>query len=356
MRGSGSRCSGRGDTRGDVANCERRQRWPARHDTGGQTACNHRLDSFARCSTRICRHLTGLGAILGAAFHIELDVAQTPVVVCRLPEATGGVPDRLRRSARPLNIGRRECGGRFPRAAMKFDPQALKRAPMFAALSDRERYDILSAASLRHLARDERAFSEGAPANDFFLSLSGHVKLSRASWHRGSIILRIVHPGEPFGLARGAQGKQYGASAIALRDCTLAVWPIEIWSGFIKDMPSLATGLIQVIEHRLAVSQDQLVEIATLDVPRRIAHGVLRLIDQVGQQEDNGVKIDFPITRRDIAELTGTTLHSASRVLTQWERLGIIGGGRRTLVVRNVPALVSLATPRVGQPGSPMNG
>lgn len=221
---------------------------------------------------------------------------------------------------------------------------------MFAALSDKERYDIMSAAALCHLARDERAFSEGAPANDFFLSLSGHIKLSRASWHRGSIILRIVHPGEPFGLARGAQGKQYGASAIALRDCTLAVWPSEIWSGFINDMPSLAIGLIQIIEQRLAATQDRLVEIASLDVPRRIAHGVLRLIDPAGRQEDDGIKIDFPITRRDIAELTGTTLYSASRVLTQWERLGILGGGRRALVVRNVPALVSLATSRAGQP------
>lgn len=239
---------------------------------------------------------------------------------------------------------------------MKFDPQALKRVPMFAALSDKERYDIMSAASSRHLARDERAFSEGAPANDFFLSLSGYVKLSRASWHRGSIILRIVQPGEPFGLARGAQGKQYGVSAIALRDCTLAVWPIEIWSGFIKDIPSLAIGLIQVTEHRLAATQDRLVEMASLDVPRRIAHGVLRLLDQAARQEDDGIKIDFPITRRDIAEFTGTTLHSASRVLTQWERLGIIGGGRRALVVRNVPALVGLANARARQPGDLMNG
>jgi len=231
---------------------------------------------------------------------------------------------------------------------MKFDPQALKRVPMFAALADKERHDILSAASLRHLARDERAFSEGAPANDVFLSLSGHVKLSRASWRRGSIILRIVHPGEPFGLARGAQGKQYVATAVALRECTLAVWPIEIWAGFIDDMPGLAIGLLQVFERRLAVTQDRLVEVASLDVPRRIAHVVLRLIDRAGRQEDDAVKIDFPITRQDIAELTGTTLHSASRVLTHWERLGIIGGGRRALRVRNVPALVSLATRGTG--------
>ncbi len=229
---------------------------------------------------------------------------------------------------------------------MTFAPQNLRRLPIFAALSDAERRAIASAASLQHLARGERAFSEGAPVGEFFLILSGHVKLSRASRHRGGVILRIAHPGEPFGPAGGTQGSRQTTTAIAQRDCLLAVWPIETWNRFLHDMPGLAIGLLGVLERRLAVTQDRLIEIASLDVPRRIAHLVLRLIDQAGRQDGDGVRIDFPITRQDIAALTGTTLHSASRILTLWERQRIIGGGRRELLVRNVPALVDLATAR----------
>lgn len=233
---------------------------------------------------------------------------------------------------------------------MTFATQNLRRLPIFAALSDAERRAIASAASLQHLARGERAFFEGAPVGEFFLILSGHVKLSRACRHRDAVILRIAHPGEPFGLAGGTQGSRQTTTAIALRDCTLAAWPIETWNRLLHDMPDLAIGLVGVLERRLAVTQDRLIEMASLDVPRRIAHLVLRLIDQAGRQDGDGVLIDFPITRQDIAALTGTTLHSASRILTRWERQRIIGGGRRELLVRNVPALVDLATARAADP------
>lgn len=226
---------------------------------------------------------------------------------------------------------------------MKFEPRTLRLLPVFAALSDAQRCAIASAAALRHLAKGEAAFCEGGPVSQVFLTLSGHVKLSRASWHRDSVILGIAHPGEPFGLAGDVLGRRQTITAVALCDCTLAAWHVDIWDGFLRDVPGLATGLLQVIERRLAVTQDRLVEIASLDVPRRIAHLVLRLIDQAGRQEEDGVRIDFPITRQDIAALTGTTLHSASRILTQWERQRIVGGGRRELLVRNVPALLSLA-------------
>lgn len=229
---------------------------------------------------------------------------------------------------------------------MTFAPQSLRRLPIFSALADTERRVIASAASLRHLARGECAFSEGAPAGEIFLLLSGHVALSRGGRHRGAVILRIAHPGEPFGPAGGTQGRRQTTTAIALRDCTLAVWPIETWNEFLHEMPGLAIGLLGTLERSLAVAQDRLVEMACLDVPRRIAHLVLRLIDQAGRQHGDGILVDFPITRKDIAALTGTTLHSASRVLTHWERQGIIGGGRRELLVRNVPALVDLATAR----------
>lgn len=233
---------------------------------------------------------------------------------------------------------------------MTFAPQNLRRLPIFAALADPERRVIASAASLRHLARGECAFFEGAPIGEFFLILSGHVKLSRAGRHRDAVILQIAHPGEPFGPASGARGCRQTFAATALRDCTLAVWPIDTWSRFLHDMPGLAVGLLGVIERHLAVTQDRLIEMATLDVPRRIAHLILRLIDQAGRQDEKGIRVDFPITRQDIAALTGTTLHSASRILTNWERHGIIGGGRRELLVQSVPALVDLATARLAGP------
>lgn len=227
---------------------------------------------------------------------------------------------------------------------MAIDSDLLHRQPIFAALSARERHSVAASASLRGLTADRQAFAQGEPANDFFLTLSGHIKLVRNDWGRGPVILRIVHPGEPFGLGRGPHAKRHTATAIALSDSTLAVWPLHSWQQFVRDMPGLPLGLVQLLERRLSDAQDRFVEIASLDVPRRIAHAILRLIDQAGRQEAGGVRIDFPVSRQDLAALTGTTLHNVSRILTRWERQGVLSGGRRTLLVRDIPALMRLAT------------
>ena len=55
------------------------------------------------------------------------------------------------------------------------------------------------------------------------------------------------------------------------------------------------------------------------------------------------MRIDFPISKQDIAEMTGTTLHTVSRILTAWAAAGLVEGGRQKLLVRDPHGLVMLA-------------
>ena len=105
-------------------------------------------------------------------------------------------------------------------------------------------------------------------------------------------------------------------------------------------MPCLA----QLLEQELSDAQGRFVEIASLDAPRRIAHALLRLVNQAGRKEAAGIRIDFPLSQQDLAALTGTTLFTVSRTLTCWERRGLLAGGRRTVLVRDLSALTNLAT------------
>jgi CRP-like cAMP-binding protein len=86
-------------------------------------------------------------------------------------------------------------------------------------------------------------------------------------------------------------------------------------------------------------------EMSTEEVARRIAHAVLRLVEQSGRQIDDGVLVDFPITHQDIAQVSGTTLHSVSRVLSAWEDAGLVSIGRRKIVVRDLKGLARVAEP-----------
>jgi CRP-like cAMP-binding protein len=69
----------------------------------------------------------------------------------------------------------------------------------------------------------------------------------------------------------------------------------------------------------------------------------MRLMQQAGRDVPAGIEIDFPISRQDIAEMIGTTLHTVSRILSAWESQGLVGGGRQRVVIRDSRKLFALA-------------
>ena len=87
-------------------------------------------------------------------------------------------------------------------------------------------------------------------------------------------------------------------------------------------------------------------EISTEQVEQRVAHAVLRLVKQAGRKTEEGILIDLPISRQDIAEMTGTTLHTVSRLLSAWEARGLIKSGRQKVTVVEAHRLFLIAEGR----------
>ena len=82
---------------------------------------------------------------------------------------------------------------------------------------------------------------------------------------------------------------------------------------------------------------------STEQAGQRVAHAVLRLARQSGRKSASGIEIDFPITRQDLAEMTGTTLHTVSRLISAWEGEGILVGGRQKIIVTDPHRLMLVA-------------
>ena len=102
----------------------------------------------------------------------------------------------------------------------------------------------------------------------------------------------------------------------------------------VEQHPRLAANALQTVGSRLQETHARVVELSTQQVESRIAHALLRLAKQAGRPIPEGVEIDFPISRQDVAEMTGTTLHTVSRTLSGWEAKGLIDGGRQRIVLR----------------------
>ncbi len=226
---------------------------------------------------------------------------------------------------------------------MRIDRSIVKPLPLFSGMSDADLDQILSHATSARVAQGEAVFVQGTPANHFFLLLNGRLKVTQVTPDGQQIIVRVVHPGDLFGFAKALQRADYPGTAFAAAESLYLAWPTALWSFFVEQNPSLAVSALQTIGNRLEEAHTRIREMSTQEVERRVAHAVLRLTEKAGKPEDGGMRIDFQISRQDIAEMTGTTLHTVSRLLSAWEGRGLVEGGRQKLLVRDMKALARLA-------------
>ncbi len=169
---------------------------------------------------------------------------------------------------------------------------------------------------------------------------TGVFRVTRITPAGQQIVIRMVNPGDLFGIAKALQRPDYPGTATAAIESIALSWPMTLWDGFLERHPALAVNTMQTIGGRLQDAHARLEELATEEVERRVAHTILRLANQSGKKEEGGIRIDFPVSKQDIAEMAGTTLHTVSRILTAWEAEGLVEGGRQKLLIRDAHRLV----------------
>lgn len=233
---------------------------------------------------------------------------------------------------------------------MPLDRSLISSLPAFAGLSATDLDAVLARARSSRFAKDAEVFAQEEEANSFFLLLSGHIRVVRTSPEGHQVIARYIKEGELFGIAMAMGRTTYPATAVAAVDCVVLTWPNSAWPELQIRVPAFSASAYKTIGARLQETQAQVMEMSTQQVEQRIAHALLRIVSQSGRKTAEGIEIDFPITRQDIAEMTGTTLHTVSRLLSAWEAEGIVSGGRQKVTVTDPHALMLVAENRRKRP------
>jgi CRP-like cAMP-binding protein len=236
----------------------------------------------------------------------------------------------------------------FPQIFVKMalDRSIVADIPVFAGLAADEVDEILSEARSVRYPKDTTVFDQGAEAHSFFVLLHGHLRVEKTTPAGQQIVVRYVSAGELFGIAQAIALKHYPATAVAAVDSVALSWASTSWSRLIAKFPSLASGALRTVGSRLQDTQARVVEMSSEQVEQRVAHALLRLAKQAGVKIDRGVEINFPIRRQDVAEMTGTTLHTVSRILSAWEQQGLVEGGRQRIVLRDPHKLFGISEGR----------
>ena len=226
---------------------------------------------------------------------------------------------------------------------MKTTPLDLRQVDVLREAPEADLMMIAGQAIERSVEEGEFFFFQGDPAAYLYILTDGRAKLTQSSAAGQQVSLRVINEWQMFG-ALGAvrQESTYPATAQALESSTA----LAIRSSFLKEMmetrPYLSTGLMRLMTNYIQEMQARYRELATEKVERRIARSLLRLADQLGKKNQDGfIEIDF--SRQEMAEMSGTTLFSVSRTLSEWERLGLVETGRERVVIRNAHGIVKVA-------------
>jgi CRP-like cAMP-binding protein len=223
------------------------------------------------------------------------------------------------------------------------DRSLIANLPIFKGLAPDDLDALLGEARSHPIPKNEALFEQGVAAERFFLLLHGHLRVVKVTPEGEQVVIRFIGPGELCGIAMAIGRTTYPATAIAAADSIVLAWRSAAWPRIAGRYPSLAAATLQTVGSRLQEAHTRVVEMSTEEVQRRVAHAVMRLAQQAGRKVEAGVEIDFPISRQDIAAMTGTTLHTVSRILSAWEEQGLVGGGRQRIVVQDPHKLFLLA-------------
>ncbi|MCR8828200.1 Crp/Fnr family transcriptional regulator [Pseudosulfitobacter koreensis] len=224
----------------------------------------------------------------------------------------------------------------------RLDESLLTHMPPFSKLDRRQIREILDLATSRRYDLGVNVFEEGMPAERFYMLLDGHIRVIRTTESGEHVTVLHIPNGQLFGIAKALNRDTYPATAVTATESIALSWPTRLWSMFVKEYDGFATETYGTVGKRMAEMNDRIIAMTTQQVEQRIANAILRLISQSGREVEDGIEIDFPVTRQDISELTGTTLHTVSRLLSAWEKDGIVESRRKRIKVCEPHRLVKL--------------
>ena len=203
--------------------------------------------------------------------------------------------------------------------------------------------EIIKVSFSRKLLDGEYFFHEDDPAEVAYVLVDGKVKLTQVTLDGQQIILGYLIPGRAYGIIAALKKVTYPVSAQAVGQCKALVWDQKTLNHLMDRYPRIALNSLRIMARQIRIFQNRVRDLSTKRVEIRIARVVLRLAHQSGKKIDEGVLIDLPLSRQDLAEMAGTTLYTASRVLREWDKKEIIHSKRQKIVIRYPHGLVSIA-------------
>ncbi len=219
----------------------------------------------------------------------------------------------------------------------------LKITPVFKRLAPQDLQTIAQAATIKRYERGQVIFEQDTPADAFYTIASGRVKIFKMLPTGKDMILEVFGPGDPLGAIAAYDGRPFPASATALEDTACVVIPRPVFFRLLEAHPSLVRGLMLGMTIRLVELTNRIAELSGSRIEPRFARLFLKLAGDMGRPERGGTFIPLSLSRQELADMTGTTIETAIRIMSRWGKENILHTDKDGFVILNRASLEATA-------------
>jgi CRP/FNR family transcriptional regulator len=220
--------------------------------------------------------------------------------------------------------------------------ELLARAPIFRRLKPDDRERIAQVAHVATFSRGDVIFNEGDPAASFYVVTAGRVKISKSTPGGNELILEIFGVGDPLGAVAVYEDLPFPATATALEDTSCVLIPRQQFFALLETHPTLVRGLLLGLTTRLVELTNRLAELTRTRVEGRLARLFLKMAEQMGRPDARGELVPAALSRQELADLTGTTIETAIRVMSRWHKQNVVHTEKDGFVIADRKALEAL--------------
>ena len=194
---------------------------------------------------------------------------------------------------------------------------------------------LLSVSREMKHAKGETIFSEGDEASSVWVLFKGRLEIFKYTSDGRPRAIEVIQPRELYGtLCRlGGQGRTYPCTAVASVDSVSIVIPESVFMDLFRRYPSVVTGVCGLCSQRLNLMQD-----LTCSTQEPVEKRIVRTLFQLSRTHGPVL----PYTKRQIGELSGTTVETTIRTLSEFQKKKWVSSSRGEIRLENTEKLKAL--------------
>ncbi len=216
--------------------------------------------------------------------------------------------------------------------------QVARSVPLFRGLTEEDWEAIAPLLHGHCFPKDAYVFFQGDPPDALYIVWMGRIKLVRHTDNGRDVVVEVMGPGQILGEMAVLDGCPYSTTAQTLEEVAVVTIARRDFYGLLDRYPRVAMGVISELSRRLRLTTEMVRSLAVDRVDQRVARTLLRLAELAGKPyaaRANAIIIDMPLTRQDIAEMTGTTVETAIRVMSRFRKADLMTTSRGRVIILN---------------------